>query len=582
MTTGKADEFVRPARWTDWARGPTLVFALVLFSIVVINPLREMVAMDDSWAYARTVQHLLATGRYQLAAWAAANMPVQIYLAAGLSKIFGYSLSLLRCSTLALLIVGLFSFQALLLEHNRPEKLASAFTLALLSSPLVLVLAFTFMSDVQFLGWMLLALWLYTTGLRRQSATSMFLGSLGAGCAIGTRQFGIAIIGGLALCWLATSRDRRPPVRLLLAGLVVPLLAAGLQLLIGLAEPNITQALRLSQQQWFLHRGTALLPELFWRTALIVQYTGMAMLPVLPFAFLRSRSTASQSPHERPLVIGVMLLSGAAIVAALSMSSFLTARPEALHHGIWEPLELWWLLPTQLEPVRPLMYLLDFGGIIGGAVLMGTCFRGALRLRQSKHLSPERALLVGTVASLFVLNLFYVQMNDTYIAVFIPFALLVFAIDQRANPSRRGAARWSLAISISFIVALSFYIRGENARLDVQWKAADRLVRSGVPPANIVAPLAWQEYHGAFDQWIAAGAPGFRSSPRTPPRGWDSLHGSFYPWLRERDSKAEYLVFNGAAGDKFPSDWQILSSDCYRNAIFLRRVAWTVKRPPAH
>jgi hypothetical protein len=91
MTTAtQMDDTHGPARWLDRAR-PRLVFALVLFSIIVINPIREMVTMDDSWAYARTVQHLLATGRYQLDAWAAANMPVQIYLAVGLSKVFGYS-----------------------------------------------------------------------------------------------------------------------------------------------------------------------------------------------------------------------------------------------------------------------------------------------------------------------------------------------------------------------------------------------------------------------------------------------------------------------------------------------------------
>jgi hypothetical protein len=227
---------------------------------------------------------------------------------------------------------------------------------------MVLTLGFTFMSDVQFLGWMLLALWLYVKGLRHLSTKSMLLGSVAAGCAIGTRQFGIAIIGGLVLCWLASSRGRRRPVRLLLAALVVPLLAAGLQLYFGLREPTITQALRLSQQQWYLHRGAALLPELFWRSALLVQYTGMAMLPILPFTFFRSRSAEQQSPRERVLIACVTLLSGAAIVAALSMSSFLTARPEALHRGIWEPLELWWLLPTQLEPVRPIMRLLDIGG----------------------------------------------------------------------------------------------------------------------------------------------------------------------------------------------------------------------------
>jgi 4-amino-4-deoxy-L-arabinose transferase-like glycosyltransferase len=579
-TEKQATGISRPAKWMEWM-GPELLLALILFSILVINPLREMVTMDDSWAYARTVQHLLATGQYQLDAWAAANMPVQIYLAAGLSKLFGYSLSLLRCSTLALLIVGLFSFYALLRDLSRTREVATAFSLALLASPLVLMLAFTFMSDVQFLGWMLLALWLYVRGIRRQSLQLMLLGSVAAACAIGTRQFGIALLFGLGLCWLVLVLTRRPQARTVLAGLPLPLLATGLQLHFGVAEPNITQALRLSQQQWFLHLGLPLFPELFWRSALIVQYTGMAMLPVLPFAFIRSRSSRQPASRERFLAAGVALLSAAAIVAALSMTSFLTARPAALHRGLWEPLELWWLLPTQLEPLRPVMRLLDLGGIVGGAVLTAFCFRGVKRLWQSKHLSPEVALLLGTAVGLFALHLLYVQMNDTYMMAFIPFGLMIFAKEVPTSSSQRDALPWSMAVSATFIVAFSFYIRAEDAMLDAQWKAADRLLNSGLQPANIAAPLAWQEYHGAFDQWIAAGAPGFRTNIGTPARGWDRLHGSFYPWVHERNNKAEYLVFVGGTGDKFPPDWQILSSDSYRNTIFRTRVAWTIKRPPA-
>src|SRR5215469_2067653 len=208
MTTTQQAGEIRQARWIHRIRGPALLLVLVLTSIFIVNPLREMVDMDDSWAYARTVQHLLSTGRYQLDPWAAANMPVQIYLAAGLSKIFGYSLAMLRCSTLALLLVALFSFYALLRELSCTQRTATAFTIALLASPLVLVLSFSFMTDVQFLGWLLLALWGYMRGLRHGSLPSMLFGSFAAACAIGTRQFGVALVAGLALCWLVAGRER--------------------------------------------------------------------------------------------------------------------------------------------------------------------------------------------------------------------------------------------------------------------------------------------------------------------------------------------------------------------------------------
>jgi hypothetical protein len=137
------------------------ITACLLLAAAIINPFREILTIDDSWAYARTVEHLIRTGDYQLDAWAAANMPVQIYLAGGLAEIFGYSLSLLRLSTVGLLALGLVSFYGLAREFGAPRSISFAATLALLASPLVLRLSFTFISDIQFLGWLLAALFFY-------------------------------------------------------------------------------------------------------------------------------------------------------------------------------------------------------------------------------------------------------------------------------------------------------------------------------------------------------------------------------------------------------------------------------------
>ena len=566
--------------WLDRTAGPGMIFAFVLLSIVVINPFREMVALDDSWAYARMVQHLLSTGQYQLDIWSAANMPVQIYLAAGLSKIFGYSLSLLRCSTLALLIVGLFSFYALLRELACSRQTASLLTIALLASPLTLILGFTFMSDVPFLAWLLLALWLYVRGLRHNSLTSIFLGSVAAGCAIGTRQFGVALVGGLVLCWLVSGGQRRPPFRLFATGLAVPLLAAGLQFHLGLSAPNITQAVRLAEQhELFRQPAVVLLQELFWRCAIILQYIGMAMLPVLPLALFAWRSGRQGISGRRRLIATITLLGGVAIVAALSMSSFLTARPAAQHRGAWEPLELYWLLPTQFEHGRPVMRFLDLAGIAGGAVLIGTCWKEILRAWHSRYLSTEWTFLAGTAVGLFALHLVYVQLNDTYITAFIPFGLLAFAKAERDGADHSHPLGWSAVISATLIVVMSLYIRSEYSAQDALWKGANALVASGVRPENIAAPLAWDEYHGAFDQWVAAGTPGLTAPPGTLTQGDDPFHDPFYQWRRMRDDKVDYHV---GLYPHPPSEWNTISAYGYRSMFFHQRFAWVLKRRTAH
>jgi hypothetical protein len=565
------------------AAGPGLLVLGMLIAIIVINPFREMLPDDDGWAYARSVQHLVTTGKYRLDPWAAANMPVQIYMAAGLSKLAGYSLRLLRFTTLALLVVGLGSFYALLREISSTRSVASVLTLGLLASPLVLMLAFTFMSDIQFLGWLLLSLWLYVRGMRNQSARDMFLGSLASACAIGTRQFGIAIIIGLVLSGLL-SRESRPPIRFILAGLLMPVLAAGAQLYVGSRAPGFTQAYRLIEEHHRLAQpASVLLKDVFWRCSVILQYIGMSILPVLPLAIVPGQSVEKKRVGRDLLISAIVtIVASAAIIAALSMTAYfsITARPEALHNGIWEPLGLYWLLPAQLGGMRLVMRILDFGGIVGTSTLVWTGVRNLQRLRAFRDLSSEMIFLTGTCAGLLALHLTYHQLNDTYIVAFIPFALLVIAEKLRGDKARRAALASSAALSVIVILITGLWLRGEYSGNFAAWQAAETLVDAGVEPENIDGPRTWAAYHGAYEAWVAAGAPGFGTPPPGNPSVYDPLHDPFYSWLWRRNKEAQYRVADSRLGPP-PGRWQLIASHSFRSIRFRKRFVWTWKRAPA-
>ena len=175
---------------------------------------------DDGWAYALTVRHLLTTGEYRLHDWAAANMPVQIYWVSLLTDVFGYSFTVLRFATLILTLVGLISLYFLLRDFGTNDFEASLLTIVVLSSPRGPFLSFTFQTDVQFLGWLVLALWLYARALRHHSYSSMALASVAASAAVGTRQFGAALVAGLGATWLLCEQQRFRKAPLYLVGIV--------------------------------------------------------------------------------------------------------------------------------------------------------------------------------------------------------------------------------------------------------------------------------------------------------------------------------------------------------------------------
>lgn len=553
----------------DWLRTRSvllLVAASVLVPILLINPFREMLSEDDSWAYARMVEHLLKTGKYGLDAWSAANMPVQIYLAAAASRVFDYSLTTLRITTLTLFMVGLSSFYLLLREFGRDRATAALATCAFVASPLVLMLAFTFMTDVQFLGWLLLALWLYVRGISRASLAAILLGSIAAGCAIGTRQFGIAIVAGFLASWLLCSRKNRLPPRFFLAGLGVPLCFAGAQVYIGLRGPNFTQAYRMFEVHTFLSNPVSVLvPEVAWRVVVILQYAGICLIPLLPMALWPGRDRSVRK-------YAVILAACAAVMAMLAGGSPLTARPEAQHHGLWEPLELYWLLPTQLKRIHWAMRLLDLGGIVGAGCLVWMLV-GIFRPAQLR--SPRVLLLTGTGATLLVLHLIYVQLNDTYISALIPLALVI-ASETVGREVPRALYLVSASLCLAVILGTSLWMRAEYAGQQATWASADALLKSGVPPQEMQAPLHWAEYHGAFDDWIEAGAPGF--SPSQPSyHGTDVLHDPFYAWLTARSAQALY-EFRDSPATYESTEWQPIRTVTYRNARFSEHQLVTLRR----
>src|SRR5262249_28668781 len=153
--------------------------AVFLVTCVLVNPLRET-AIQDDWAYALTVRHLLETGEYKLHDWAAANMPFQAYWGGLFARVFGFSHGVLRVSTLAALFLGVVGFFFLAREHGFSPRGAGLLGLGLLTSPLVVHLGFSFMTDVPFLAWLVIALWLYTRALRLGSYGAMAAAAVAA------------------------------------------------------------------------------------------------------------------------------------------------------------------------------------------------------------------------------------------------------------------------------------------------------------------------------------------------------------------------------------------------------------------
>ncbi|MFP5266164.1 MAG: ArnT family glycosyltransferase [Acidobacteriota bacterium] len=129
-------------------RLPALFCALaVLLCDLVSRPYANMGICDDG-PYILMAQHLARTGHIAYNGWSAAMMGWQLYLGAAFIRLFGFSFTAVRMSTLLVALLTAWLLQRTLVLAGVNERNAVLGTLAFVLSPLYLMLSVTYMSDI--------------------------------------------------------------------------------------------------------------------------------------------------------------------------------------------------------------------------------------------------------------------------------------------------------------------------------------------------------------------------------------------------------------------------------------------------
>ncbi len=129
-------------------RLPALFCALaVLVCELLSRPYAKMGVVDDG-PYTLMARHLASTGHIVFNGWAAPMLGWQLYLGAAFIKLFGSSFTSVRMSTLLVAVAMAWLLQRTLAQAGINERNATLGTLAFVLSPLYLMLAVTYMTDI--------------------------------------------------------------------------------------------------------------------------------------------------------------------------------------------------------------------------------------------------------------------------------------------------------------------------------------------------------------------------------------------------------------------------------------------------
>lgn len=180
------------------------ITAIWLIMVVMVNPVGNF-PLNDDWAYAASVKKLLS-GNLVIPDWSAANIASQIVWGAIFSKLFGFSYTVLRVSTLVLGLVGVIYSFRLMRELGLSSTISVMGALTLAVNPIYFALSNTFMTDVPFFAFSILALFYLVRAFHSDAWIDICLGTIAAVIALLVRQVGFAIPLAFALSYMIGRR----------------------------------------------------------------------------------------------------------------------------------------------------------------------------------------------------------------------------------------------------------------------------------------------------------------------------------------------------------------------------------------
>lgn len=472
------------------ARHPSLlllaVWALVL---LVIDP-RGDFPINDDWAYAHDVKHLVEDGRFVFSDWPAMTLIAQTLWGAAFCKVFGFSHEVLRWSVVLLGIgCSLLMYRLALLMTGDGRRALFA-SLLMVLNPLFLALVVTYMTEVPFLFFTLLSLLCAQRWMANESDLHFVLA-----CAIGmvamfVRQHGIVL--PLVLGCTFFVRGPRSLPRALLA--MVPfLLAVALLVLFGRWKatlvPEATQYAPLSSLPAAVLESLDL--GMVKRTGLSLFLLGLALLPLA----VGLGAAPPMRLRVRPPFWSWMVLA----VAAACMIATWTRFPEGLvlyDLGLGAKLlkDTFWgeHLGGQLHPM--VLATLRAFVCLGALYLIGLVLRRSNDqhepLPTARWLAIIIAAIGGAWAGFTLLNsLFF----DRYTLTLAPFAILLIMAATKNRPVRWRVAWTFLALlSIPYSLMLRDHFNWSRTR----WAALEHLTGDmGIPPTRIDGGFEFNGWH---------------------------------------------------------------------------------------
>lgn len=249
------------------------IIGLWVLCIFIINPIGDF-PLNDDWSYGQSVQNLVENGVLDFCDWIAMPLITQVLYGSVWAKLFGFSFSVLRISTLALSVFGIYGTYQLLKAQIKHNGLVLMGVILLAFNPIYFNLSYTFMTDVPFYVLTIWALHYLLLYLKSQEKRDLAIGIVFAVLATFIRQSGLFLI----LAFTAVSIWKHRSYWLILLPVFTGVALFSLPILID--EPHMNGRNLLFFENWLGDSNSGFIGTLK-NTPFMLFYGALFLFPIL-------------------------------------------------------------------------------------------------------------------------------------------------------------------------------------------------------------------------------------------------------------------------------------------------------------
>jgi len=500
---------------TTLSRDITAVLSLAVIWVLtemLIHPAGEF-PLNDDWSYTLSLQQWYDKHQYRLLGWT--SMPLLSQLTWGLlfCKIFGFSFTILRYSTLVLGLAGGIGAYFLAREFSHDKGACFLAALILLFNPIYLNLSNTYMTDVPFTSFLILSLLFFVKGLRQEKTTYIIQGVFFVLVATLVRQLGLLVAIAFAVALVLKNNFSR---KSLFTAIISVGLPAGLYLLYNFwlktqhdYPVKYDESVHRIKDNLFSKDHSTF--QFLLRQALnIFIYAGFF---IFPFIF-RVDWKAIWQRRKTPAFITCVIIMTATGIYCLIQHNHLALMGNIMNPyglGVVDLRDSQLLDAGNLRPLPAILwYLICAAGIIGGTFLLWTIFQNSRGLQNR----PAFLFLIGFCA-FYCFIMLVGGTYDRYLIPLIPVMTVLLMTGLPENSLKRNTAAGlrqhrSIGNYVAALFLLSgawFSIAGTANYLGwnrTRWEALHYLIDdAGVPPAQIDGGFAFNGYYNYNDADIS-------------------------------------------------------------------------------